>query len=85
MAEACPITTGIFAWLAAVTSAEDEAKRSKRVTPYWRTLRNGGELNPKCPGGIELQTRRLVAEGHEVTSKGNRAFVKAYEKSLARL
>ena len=44
---ACPITTGIFAWIAAHAAEEAAAAGAKRITPYWRTLKNGGELNPK--------------------------------------
>src|SRR5436305_8638938 len=40
---ACPITTGIFAWIAAHAADELEQQGKKRVTPYWRTLKNGGE------------------------------------------
>ena len=46
----CPITTGIFAWIAANAAEEAAADGAKRVTPYWRTLKTGGELNPKYPG-----------------------------------
>lgn len=63
---ACPITTGIFAWIAAHAAAEDEAAGRKRVTPWWRLLKSDGRLNPKYPGGIEEQRRRLEAEGHRV-------------------
>jgi len=69
---ACPITTGIFAWIAAHAAAEQEAEGKKRVTPWWRTLKTGGELNPKYPGGAEEQARRLKAEGHRVIRKGKR-------------
>ena len=55
---ACPITTGIFAWIAAHAADEEAAAGRKRITPYWRTLKSGGELNPKYPGGIaNLKTR----------------------------
>src|SRR6185436_15569720 len=47
---ACPITTGIFAWIAAHAADEAEQVGRKRITPYWRTLKTGGELNPKYPG-----------------------------------
>ncbi len=63
---ACPITTGIFAWIAAHAAAEDEADGKKRVTPWWRVLKDGDKLNPKYPGGVEDQARRLRAEGHPV-------------------
>src|SRR5689334_478030 len=40
----CPITTGIFAWIAAHAAEEWAAEGRKRITPYWRTLKSGGEL-----------------------------------------
>ncbi len=49
----CPITTGIFAWVAAHAAEEASAEGNKDITPYWRTLKAGGELNPKYPGGVE--------------------------------
>lgn len=63
---ACPITTGIFAWIAAHAAAEDEADGRQRITPWWRVLKDGDKLNPKYPGGVEEQARRLCAEGHRV-------------------
>jgi alkylated DNA nucleotide flippase Atl1 len=62
----CPITTGIFSWIAAHAAEEEAAAGKKRVTPYWRTLKSTGELNPKYPGGVEVQAARLQAEGHVV-------------------
>ncbi len=79
---ACPITTGIFSWIAAHAAAEAEAEGRKRVTPYWRTLKTGGELNPKYPGGVEGLARRLRAEGHKIVSKGKRTLVAGHEKKL---
>ena len=64
----CPITTGIFTWIAAHAAAEDEAGGKKRVTPWWRVLKDGNKLNPKFPGGIREQTRRLRAEGHQIVA-----------------
>jgi 6-O-methylguanine DNA methyltransferase, DNA binding domain len=81
----CPITTGLFAAIAARAAAEDATAGKRRVTPYWRTLKSGGELNPKYPGGIEEQKARLEAEGHEVYTKGKRTLVFDYERALARL
>ena len=72
---ACPITTGIFAWIAANSAEEAARVGAKRITPYWRTLKNGGELNPKYPGGIPVLTQKLQAEGHTVVQKGKRYFV----------
>src|SRR3984957_20853224 len=59
----CPITTGIFAWIASHAAEEAAAQGRKRITPYWRTLKCAGGLNPKYPGGIAAQARRLRAEG----------------------
>jgi len=80
---ACPITTGIFAWIAAHASAEAAAKGKRRTTPFWRTLKTNGELNPKYPGGVGGLTRRLSEEGYEVIQKGKRVFVVNFEASLA--
>lgn len=82
---ACPLTTGIFAWIAAHAAAEAEAEGKKKITPYWRTLKAKGELNPKYPGGLAELKARLEAEGHRVVMKGKRAFVADFEKRLAEL
>jgi len=79
---ACPITTGIFSWIAAHAAAEAEAEGAKRITPYWRTLKTGGEVNPKYPGGVAAVAKRLQAEGHILVSKGNRTLVADYERRL---
>ncbi|HJT35985.1 MAG TPA: carboxypeptidase-like regulatory domain-containing protein, partial [Pirellulales bacterium] len=81
----CPITTGIFAWIAAHAAEEAAAEGANRITPYWRTLKTGGELNAKYPGGIEQLKKRLAAEGHHVVAKGKRWLVADFEKRLARL
>ncbi|MFQ5842282.1 MAG: hypothetical protein ACE5I8_07570, partial [Thermodesulfobacteriota bacterium] len=59
----CPITTGIFAWIAAHAAMEEAIEGKDEITPYWRTLKTGGELNPKYPGGVEGQKARLELEG----------------------
>lgn len=78
----CPTTTGIFAWIAAHAAEEAAAEGRKRITPYWRTLKTGGELNPKYPGGIPSLKKRLVAEGHKVVQKGKRFLVADFERAL---
>src|SRR5262245_24240391 len=67
---ACPITTGIFSWIAAHAANEGAEEGVRRITPYWRTLKTGGELNPKYPGGIQVIAKKLKAEGHKVVRKG---------------
>jgi len=81
----CPITTGIFSWIAAHAAAEAESAGAKRITPYWRTLKTGGELNPKYPGGVKEIAKRLRAEGHSIIQKGQRYLVADHEKALFKL
>lgn len=78
----CPITTGIFAWIAAHAADEAAAEGAKRITPYWRTLKSGGELNPKYPGGVPGLKKLLAAEGHRVVQKRKRFFVENFEERL---
>ena len=82
---ACPITTGIFSWIAAHAAAEAEAEGKKRTVSYWRTLKSGGEINPKYPGGILFLKRKLTAEGHKILQKRKRYFVEGFAEKLARL
>lgn len=77
----CPMTAGIFISIAAWASYQ----RTENETPYWRTLKARGELNPKYPGGIEAQKEKLEAEGHTIITRGRtniKYYVKDFEKSL---
>lgn len=79
-----PITAGIFVSIAAWASFQ----RSEDETPWWRTLKANGELNPKYPGGVPAQKRLLETEGHTVIQKGRtnvKFYVKDYEKVLFEL
>jgi hypothetical protein len=78
----CPITTGIFAWIAAHAAEEAAVEGQKAITPYWRTLKSGGVLNEKYPGGVAGLKKRLVAEGHRVIKKGSKFAVADFEKAL---
>lgn len=76
-----PITAGIFVSIAAWASEQ----RTEDKTPYWRTLKANGELNPKYPGGVRAQKARLEAEGHTIIQRGRtnlRYYVKDYENVL---
>jgi alkylated DNA nucleotide flippase Atl1 len=81
----CPITTGIFAWVAANAAEESRRTGDSTITPYWRTLRSGGVINEKYPGGVAGQKRLLQREGHIVAQKGRNWIVVGYEKALAEL
>jgi alkylated DNA nucleotide flippase Atl1 len=71
----CPITTGIFAWIVAHAAGEQRLEGKKDITPYWRTLKTGGVINPKYPGGVEAQKRLLEKEGHNVIQKGKNSLL----------
>lgn len=76
-----PMTAGIFVTIVAWASHQRENDK----TPYWRTLKSDGELNPKYPNGVESQKELLESEGFTVISKGKknvRYFVKDFEKYL---
>ena len=78
----CQLTAGIFINIAAHASQERENSGSNDITPYWRTLKKGGELNEKYPGSIDQHKFLLEAEGHEILKKGKRYYVKDYERAL---
>ncbi|HMG74987.1 MAG TPA: MGMT family protein [Pyrinomonadaceae bacterium] len=79
----CPLTTGIFVRIAAEAAEEDRAKGRRRITPYWRVVKDDGSLNPKFPGGEKLQTERLRSEGLSIIRKGKRTLVRDFEQRLA--
>ena len=56
---ACPIVTGIFAWISANAAEEDIKDGRKKVTPYWRTIKSDAKINKKYPGGISLQKKKI--------------------------
>lgn len=75
-----PMTTGIFAWVAAHAAEERKQRGEKDITPYWHTLKTGGVLNEKYPSGAEAQKELLERGGHTVVQKGKECFVLNYEK-----
>lgn len=79
----CTVTTGICAWIVAHAAHEAELMGKPKVTPYWRVLKPGGELNGKYPGGLAGMRKRLEDEGHVIIRVGRRLIVKDYEKKLA--
>lgn len=81
----CPICTGIFARVAAGAAEEQAAEGRRDVTPYWRTLKAGGVINERYPGGVAKQKMLLQKEGHRVQARGKNRVVVDYEKKLAAL
>jgi hypothetical protein len=62
----CPMTLGIFLRIISEVAEEDRQQGKKRITPYWRVVKDDGTLNPKFPGGVETQAALLQAEGHTI-------------------
>ncbi len=81
----CPLTTGTFAWIAANAAEEEREEGWRTITPYWRTLKSGGVLKSKYPGGVERQRKLLEIEGHKIIQKGKKHVVVEYGKSLVNL
>lgn len=78
----CPLTTGIFAWVSAHAANEAALEGKADITPYWRTLKTGGVVNEKYPGGIDYQKQLLEREGHKVVQKGKKYVIQDYEKKI---
>jgi alkylated DNA nucleotide flippase Atl1 len=78
----CPITTGIFAWIAANAAEEQRQQGTADITPYWRTLKVKGLINEKYPGGVQAQTELLTHEGHSIFKRGKNVYVKDYQNAL---
>ena len=78
----CSLTTGIFIMTAA-NAAEEAAKEGRCLNiPYWRTLKTGGFLNEKYPGGSEAHKKSLEKEGFKIIQKGRKFAVDNYDKYL---
>ncbi|MDU5512231.1 MGMT family protein [Enterococcus gilvus] len=64
------ITAGVFISITAWTSEQHNTDQ----TPYRRTIKANGEINPKFSGGIEKQREMLEAEGYRVIHRGRKKF-----------
>ena len=83
----CPLTTGIFIRIVAEAAEEDLSNGRKRVTPYWRVVRDDGSLFDRFPGGVQAQAKRLKTEGHSIEQAvGKKApKVRDFERRLIKL
>jgi hypothetical protein len=80
----CSLTTGIFINIAAHAAEESRGCGEKNTTPYWRTIKTDGALNPKFPGGAEAQKKKLEKEGFTIIRRGKKYFVKDFESHLVK-
>ncbi|MBX3102985.1 MAG: MGMT family protein [Bacteroidetes bacterium] len=62
----CPMTTGIF--LRILAEAADEEARTD--VPWWRVVRDNGQLIDKLPGGTARQAGYLQDEGVSLLLRG---------------
>jgi hypothetical protein len=81
----CPLTTGIFLRIAAEAAEEDRANGRKRITPYWRVVKDDGSLNPKFPGGVDNQARYLRREGFTLNHNSKTPRVEGFARRLITL
>jgi len=82
----CPLTTGIFVRIAAEAAEEDRMNGRKRISGYWRVIKDDGSLNPKFPGGVAQQSRYLNREGLAIVRNGKKPpKVKEFERRLITL
>jgi alkylated DNA nucleotide flippase Atl1 len=80
----CPVTTGIFAWIASHAAQEQADAGKKRIMLWWRTLKADGLLNEKYPGGAARQKALLEQEGHVIIRKGKQYRIQALDKVVIR-
>ena len=78
---ACPLTAGIFTNIAAWASYQ----RKEDITPFWRVVKDKGELNNKFPEYPTLQKQKLEAEGFTIVEKRGKYYVQDYESCLVEL
>ncbi len=79
---ACPLTTGIFAKIAAFAAEEERREGKSDITPYWRTIKNDGSIDKKFPVPDVEIGEILESEGIEVVSRGKKMRVKDFKKYL---
>jgi alkylated DNA nucleotide flippase Atl1 len=70
----CPLTTGIFLRIVAEATHEERGKAGPMV-PYWRVVRDDGELIDKFPDGVEGHAAKLATDGVDVFHLNNRHVV----------
>ena len=81
----CSLTTGIFIMTAANATEEASKKGKSLDIPYWRTLKAGGFLNEKYPGGQEAHKKLLEGENFRVIARGKKYQVVDYGKYVMNL
>jgi hypothetical protein len=78
----CPILTGVGIWLVSHVAHEQAEAGKKRIVPYWRTIKNNGDIAVKSPGSRGEIKKLLESEGHKVVIRGKRYRVLNYQEAL---
>jgi len=78
----CPLTTGIFLRICAEAAEEELSSGKKQITPWWRVVKDNGELLEKFPGATEKQAKKLKAEGFEIIEHRGKTYIKNFEQFL---
>ena len=76
----CPLTVGIFAWIAAHAAEDDHKAKRRGATPYWRTLKSGGYLQREVSRrrlGPQGETRGRRSRYHPARAKARRRGLRA--------
>ena len=72
----CPVTTK--------KALQAIANDASQHVPYWRVIKQNGELNAIFPGGVEGQAALLRQEGFTIDTNGKAPKVKHFKASLVR-
>jgi hypothetical protein len=78
----CPILTGVGIWLVSHAAHEQAKAGKKRIVPYWRTIKNNGDIAVKSPGSRDEIKRLLQKEGHKVVVRGKRYRIVNFQDVL---
>ncbi|MBM3709918.1 MAG: hypothetical protein FJW61_05805 [Actinobacteria bacterium] len=81
----CSLTTGIFIMSIANAVEEMIVKGNNSAfskIPYWRTIKEGGFLNEKYPGGLEKHKKKLEEEGYKIVTSGKKYKVADFDEYL---
>lgn len=78
---------GIFMRIVAEAAEENRRMGKKRITPYWRTIKNDGKLNERFPGGTRAEAAKLRKDALTIQAdKGKQPpSVKDFERYLVKL
>ncbi len=81
----CSLTTGIFITIIANAVEESSLEGKPLRVPYWRTVKVGGVLNEKYPGGADAQKKLLEQEGFTIAQKGKNYVVEHVETYIMKV